>query len=150
MEDRLDSLFQEWHHLGGAVIIKKINKNISPRTPEKVLAESTAYCRNSGRLMWIVLDWLIHNIHSIDEDKLLPETKERGNLSVLGVLCDLAKLRIFHPRFDRIIKACGPNNKLEIFFHRVAHSQLASRLTRENALEVFSRWNFLCSELRYL
>jgi len=150
MEDRLDYLFQEWHHLGGAVIIKKINKNISPRSPEEVLAESTAYCRNSGRLMWIVLDWLIHNIQSFNEDKLLAETKKRGDLSVLGILCDLAKSRNADPRFDRMIKACGPNNKLEIFFHRVARSQLASRLTRENALEVFSRWNFLCSELRYL
>lgn len=150
MEDRLEHLFQEWHHLGAAVIVKKIDKNISARSPEEVLAESTAYCRNSGRLMWIVLDWLIHNIQSFNEDKLLKETKRNGNLSVLGLLCDLAKSRNENPRFDSIIKACRPNSKLEIFFHRVANSQLASRLTMENPLEVFSRWNFLCSELRYL
>lgn len=150
MEDRLEYLFQEWHHLGAAVLVRKINTNISPRSPEKVLAESTAYCRNSGRLMWIVLDWLIHNIDSIEEDRLLKETKKMGNLSVLGVLCDLAKSRNSNPSFDQILTACNPNSKLEIFFHRVAHSQLASRLTRENLLEIFSRWNFLCSELRYL
>lgn len=150
MEDRLDQLFQEWHQLGGAVLLNEIKKNIAARTAEDVIAESTTYCRHSGRLTWIVLDWLIHNIQKLDVDKLLQKTREKGDLSVLGVLCDSAKMRNPDPRFERIIARCVPHNKLEVFFHRVARSPFASKLTRENALEVFSRWNYLCSELRFL
>ena len=43
-----------------------------------------------------------------------------------------------------------PHREVVPFFHRVAQSPLASRLARENAVDVFRRWNFLCSELRYL
>jgi hypothetical protein len=53
------------------------------RKKEEVIAESTAHCRESGRLTWVVLDWLIHHIEQVDEQKLLQETRERGDLSVL-------------------------------------------------------------------
>ena len=150
MEDRLDCLFREWHQLGGAVLLKEANKVSLSRTPEEIIAESTSHCRNSGRLMWMVLGWLIQNIQRLDVDTLLRETKEKGDLSVLGVLCDSAKLRNSHPNFGRLIAGCAPHDKSEVFFHRVARSPLATTLTKENALEVFSRWNYLCSELRYL
>jgi hypothetical protein len=150
MEERLENLFQEWHQLGAAVLLKEAKKSLLSRSPEEILAESTAYCRHSGRLTWVVVDWMIHHIQIIDENKLLKLTKEKGNLSVLGVLCDLARLKNPHHKFDRIVKACAPNNKLEIFFHRVAKSPLAERLTKENPLEIFIQWNYLCNELRYL
>lgn len=150
MEDRLDFLFQEWHQLGAAVLLKEVKKNLLSRSPEEILAESTAYCRHSGRLTWVVVDWMIHHIQIIDENKLLKLTKEKGNLSVLGVLCDLARAKNPDPKYDRIVKACTPNNKVEIFFHRVAKSPLAERMTKEKPLEIFTHWNFLCSELRYL
>lgn len=150
MADRLENLFQEWHQLGGAVLLKEVKENLLSRSPEEVLAESTTYCRHSGRLTWIVVDWMIHHIQTMDENKLLELTKEKGNLSVLGVLCDLVRAKNPDPKFDRIVKACTPNNKLEIFFHRVAKSPLAEKLTKENPLEIFTHWNFLCNELRYL
>lgn len=150
MEDRIDYLFQEWHQLGGAVLLSESNKIKLSRTSEEVFAESTSYCRNSGRLTWIMLDWLIHNINKIDETILLQTTKEKGDLSVLGVLCDLAKSRDSSPKYNNIIRSCRPNNKLEVFFHRVARSPLATKLTQDNALEIFSRWNYLCNEVRYL
>lgn len=150
MEDRLDYLFQEWHQLGGAVLLDESNKITLLRTSEEVLAESTSYCRNSGRLTWVILDWLIRNIKNIDEKRLLQTTKEKGDLSVLGVLCDLAKSRDSNPKYSNIIRSCIPNKKLEVFFHRVARSPLATKMTKDNALEVFSRWNYLCNEVRYL
>ncbi len=150
MGDRLDCLFQEWHRLGGAVLLAEEDRAGPVRCPEEVIAESTAYCRESGRLTWVVLDWLIHHIEQVDEQKLLQETRKRGDLSVLGVLCDAARSRKRHPKFERIIAACKPHDKVEPFFHRVARSPLASRLARERALDVFRRWNYLCSELRYL
>ena len=150
MGDRLDQLFQEWHQLGGAVLLAEADATSLPRMPEEVIAESTTHCRESGRLTWVVLDWLIRHIEQVDEQKLLQETKERGDLSVLGVLCDAAHQRNPHPKFERIIGACVPNDKVEPFFYRVGRSQLAARLTRENALDVFRRWNYLCSEVRYL
>jgi len=150
MGDRLEYLFQEWHRLGGAVLISKADTTLPTRQPEALIAESTAYCRESGRLTWVVLDWLIHHIENIDEHKLLRESRQSGDLSVLGVLCDAARLRRPHPKFERIIATCAPHSRLEPFFHRVARSPLASRLARENALDVFRRWNYLCSELRYL
>ena len=150
MGDQLDRLFQEWHRLGGAVLLAEEDRNVPVRSAEEVIAESTAHCRESGRLTWIVLDWLIHHIDEIDEEKLLQETKKWGELSVLGVLCDAAHLRNPHPKFERIMASCVPHERLEPFFHRVARSPLAMRLTRENALDVFRRWNYLCSELRYL
>ncbi len=45
---------------------------------------------------------------------------------------------------------CQPHRQLEPFFHRVARSPLATKLTQENSLEVFRKWNYLCRELRYL
>jgi len=150
MGNRLDHLFQEWHHLGGAVLLAEVDTTLSPRSPEEVIAESTTYCRESGRLTWVVLDWLIHNVGQIDEERLLQETKERGDLSVLGVLCDAARQQKPYSKLERIIASCLPNDRVEPFFYRVARSSLASRLARENALEVFYKWNYLCSELRYL
>lgn len=150
MEDRIDRLFQEWHRLGGAVLLAEVDTGVSVRPPEEVIAESTACCRESGRLTWVVLDWLIRHIEEIDEQTLLQKTKECGDLSVLGVLCDAAYQRNPHPRFERLMRACVPSREVVPFFHRVARSPLASRLACENAVDVFRRWNFLCSELRYL
>ncbi len=150
MGDRLEHLFQEWHQLGGAVLLSEVDTSVTARDPEQVIAESTAYCRESGRLAWLMLDWLIHHIEQVDEQKLLQSTQEMGDLSVLGVLCDAARERRPHPKLDRIVAACEPCDQLEIFFHRVAQSPLASQLTRERPVEIFRKWNYLCSELRYL
>ncbi|MFQ5855484.1 MAG: hypothetical protein ACE5LU_07585 [Anaerolineae bacterium] len=150
MGDQVDRLFQEWHRLGGAVLLVKVDHSVPARGPEEVIGESTAHCRESGRLTWVVLDWLIHHVEQIDETELLRQTRKRGDLSVLGVLCDAARLRNPHPKFERIMAACVPRDKVELFFDRVAGSPLATRLTRENALDVFRRWNYLCNELRYL
>lgn len=150
MEDRIDQLFSEWHRLGGAVLVRELVPPVSPRSPEEVLAESTDYCRQSGRLMWVALAWLIHNVDAIDETKLIEATKQHGDLSVLGVLCDAARQRHPHPTFDRLLAACKPNGQVEIFFHRVARSPLARRLTIEQPLDLFRRWNYLCAELRYI
>jgi hypothetical protein len=168
MEDRIDTLFQEWHRLGGAVLLAEVDTTVQPRSPEQVIAESTAYCRDSGRLTWVTLDWLVRHIDQIDEARLAQETRQSGDLSVLGVLCDAARLRNPHPKFERIIRvlrqsfgfahalrvaqdeACKASDQVEPFFRRVARSRLALAQTQENALEVFRRWNYLCSELRYL
>jgi hypothetical protein len=150
MGDRLDRLFQEWHRLGAAVLLAEVDLAIPTRPPEEVLAESTAHCRESGRLTWVVLDWLIHHIEEINESTLLQEIAACGDLSVLGLLCDAAYQRHPHPKFERLMRACVPNQDVVPFFHRVARSPLASRLTRDNAVDVFRRWNYLCSELRYL
>ena len=150
MEDRIDRLFQEWHRLGGEVLVAEVETDLPARSPEQVIAESTAYCRESGRLTWVVLGWLIRHIEQIDEDALLQETRERGDLSVLGVLCDAAHLRNPHPKFERIIHACELPGRVEPFFRRVAQNPLALTLAQENALGVFRKWNYLCSELRYL
>lgn len=149
MANRIDYLFQEWAQLGGEVLLAE-KQNIAARDPHQTLAESMAYCRESGRLTWVVLSWLIHHIDEIDVDILLEETKTNGNLSVLGVLCDAALIKTQHVKFQKIIKDCKPVLQLEPFFKRVAKSPLALKLTQENALDVFRRWNFLCNELQYL
>ncbi len=150
MENPIDRLFQEWHRLGGRVLLAEADSTIYARAPEKLIADSTAHSRQSGRLTWVVLDWLMRHIEDIDEHKLLRETQECGDLSVLGVLCDAARQRNPDPKFDWLIRACQPHAELAPFFHRVARSPLALRLTRENSLEIFRRWNYICSELRYL
>lgn len=150
MADRLDHLFQEWYQLGGAVLLAEVDVAVAARDPEQVIAESTAYCRESGRLTWIVLDWLIHHIEQIDEAALLRETNKLGALSVLGVLCDAARLRNPHAKFDRMIRVCKAADTVEPFFRRVARNRLALAQTQQNPLDVFRRWNYLCNELRYL
>jgi len=122
----------------------------SARLKREVIAESTAHCRRSGRLTWVVLDWLIRHTEEVDEEALLQKTVECGDQSVPGVLCDAAYQRNPHPKFERLMHACAPHQEVVPFFHRVARSPLASRLARENALDVFRRWNYLCGELRYL
>ena len=55
MEDRIDRLFQEWHRLGGAVLLAEVDSAVTARPAEDVIADSTAHCRESGRLTWVVL-----------------------------------------------------------------------------------------------
>jgi hypothetical protein len=148
--ERVEYLFQEWHRLGGAVLLARVEPSIHARAPETVIAESTAHCRASGRLTWIVLDWLIHNINRLNVAQLLETTHTSGDLAVLGVLCDAARQRHPDPRFDAIVAACQPHARLEPFFHRVAHSPLALSETRAHPNAIFLRWNFLSNELRYL
>ena len=150
MADHLDRLFQEWSQLGGAVLLARVDGTVSTRPAEEVIGHSTAHCRQSGRLTWITLDWLVRHVEEIDDQKLLQSTQEVGDLSVLGVLCDAACQRRPHPKFRRLMDACTPHQELTPFFYRVAGSPLASRLTRESALDLFRRWNYLCAELRYL
>lgn len=150
MENRLDILFHEWHRLGGSVLLSKTEKIELNRSSEEVLAESTSYCRQSGRLMWIVLDWYIRNIEKINADKLIQKAKEEGDLSVLGLLSDLAYARKKNEKFKYIKLVCNPNRKIEMFFYRVAKSPLATKITKEHSLKIFSRWNYLCNEIRYL
>ena len=150
MADTLDRLFQDWHQLGGAVLLAEAAPTVAPRPPEEVIAESTAHCRESGRLTWVTLDWLLRHIDQIDEATLLEKTKAIGDCSVLGVLCDAAYQRRPQPKFERLMRACSPHPELTPFFYRVARSPLASQLAQDNALEVFRRWNYLCGELRYL
>jgi hypothetical protein len=149
MANRIDYLFQEWAQLGGEALVARSEK-ISARDAHQVIAESTAYCRESGRLTWITLSWLIHHVEEIADETLIEETKSHGDLTVLGVLCDAALLRVPHPKFQKIIRACQPAPQLEPFFKRVARSALALKLTQENPLDVFRRWNYLCNELQYL
>ena len=149
MADPVDRLFQEWQQLGGQVLLAEVHVAPPLRAPEQVVAESTAHCRESGRLTWVALDWLIRHIEQINEDRLLRETRKHGDLSVLGLLCDAANLRHPHPKFERIMRACKPIETVEPFFQRVAKSRTALALTQQNALDVFRRWNYLCSELRY-
>jgi hypothetical protein len=150
MEDRLNHLFQEWHQLGASVLLAEADEVLPIRFPEEIIAESTAYCRESGRLTWVVLDWLIQHVEELSEEQLLKETEQIGDLSVLGVLCDAAHLRKPNPKFEQIIHTCERHEALEPFFHRVAKSPLALRLTQENPQAVFLKWNYLCNELRYL
>jgi len=130
--------------------LAEIDPNISARQPEDVIAESTAYCRQSGRLTWVVLDWLINNIAEIDERELLEKTEEFGDFSVLGVICGGANQQQPDMKFTWLMRACQPHEELEPFFLRVAGSPLASQLARENNLELFKRWNYYSNELRYL
>lgn len=150
MGDRIDILFQEWHRLGGQVLVTEVDTTLPARRPELVIAESTAYCRDSGRLTWVVLDWLIRHIDQVDVTLLLQETREHGDLSVLGVLADIAYQRNPHAKLAQIMHSCPVMDRVEPFFRRVARSRLALELTQANALDIFRRWNYLCSELRYL
>ena len=149
MANRIDHLFQEWAQLGAEVLLAE-KQNISVRDFHQVIAESTSYCRDSGRLTWVVLSWLIHHVEEIGEEVLIAETKENGDLSVLGVLCDAALIKTQHTKFQNLVKVCQPAPQLEPFFKRVARSALALRLTQEKPLDVFKRWNYLCNELQYL
>ncbi len=94
------------------------------------------YCRYSGRLTWVLIDWIIRNTDKINIDRLLQITAKSGNITVLGLISDLAKQK-------------QGNAKLE-FFHRVSQSKLATRLTIEQNLPIYDKWNFYCNELRYL
>ncbi|MBI5565105.1 MAG: hypothetical protein HY870_09425 [Chloroflexi bacterium] len=143
-------LFQEWHRLGGNVLVVETNPDLPERSAEAVLAESTAYCRDSGRLTWVTLDWLVRHIDQLDVERLLQAMTTAGDWPVLGVLSDAAYARQPHPRLKQIMRVCRRSEVVEPFFRRVARSPLALKLTRENALDVFRRWNYLCSELRYL
>lgn len=150
MESRLDDLFQEWGQLGGAVLVAGQRSAVETRPAEQVLADSTALCRDSARLTWVVVDWLRTHVDDLDEQALLHRTQAEGDLSVLGVLCDLANEATPHARFRRIMACCVPHPGLEPFFTSVARSPLAARLARENALDLFLRWNYWCAEVRYL
>jgi hypothetical protein len=93
---------------------------------------------------------LIRHINQLNTAELLRATQSIGNLSVLGVLCDAARERRPHPRFDQLIAAFSPAPRVEVFFERVPRNPLTAREAREKAVAVFRRWNYLSAELRYL
>jgi len=150
LTNRIDNLFQEWYRLGGSVLLAEVDATVQPRVSEEVLAESTAYCRASGRLTWVVLDWFINNIETIDEKLLLEKAKTQGDLSVLGLLTDAARQVKPNFKFEFLVLNCPLNPILEPFFHRVAQSPYAAKLARQDNLEIFRRWNYISNELRYL
>jgi len=149
MEDKLDILFQQWNKFDSKVFVPEIKptENINI---ENLIAETTMYCRYSGRLTWILIDWLIRYIDIIDSEKLLNATLDKGDITILGLVSDLAKQKRNNLKFEYLIKASKPNGKKEVFFYRVLKSKLASKLTIEQTLPIYDKWNFYCNELRYL
>lgn len=149
MEDRLDLLFQCWNKYDSKVLVSEL-KQSNEIDIENLIAETTKYCRYSGRLTWILVDWIIRNIDDIKIDKLLEATSINGDITVLGLISDLANQKRENPNFKYLIKSSKPNIKKEVFFYRVSKSKLASRLTVEQNLPIFDKWNFYCNEVRYL
>jgi len=149
MENNLDNIFQHWNNYDSKVLIaeKKTTEKIDI---EHLIALSTKYCRYSGRLTWILVDWLVRNIKKLNVLKLIDLTKQIGDITVLGLIADLAKQKYNDINFDYIIKSSKPNDKKEIFFYRVAKSKLATKLTIEQTLPIYEKWNFYCNEIRYL
>jgi len=149
MEDKLDTLFQYWNKFDSKVLVSEI-KQTNTIEIENLIAETTKYCRYSGRLTWILVDWIIRNIDKINIDNLLQITANYGDITVLGLISDLAKQKRENLNLEYIIKSSKPNEKKEIFFYRVSQSKLATRLTIEQNLPIYDKWNFYCNELRYL
>jgi hypothetical protein len=149
MEDQLDMLFQYWNKFDSKVLVSE-TRPTQQITIERLIAETTNYCRYSGRLTWILIDWLIRNINTIDEKKVVDLTKEHGDITVLGLVSDIAKQKINNAKFEYIIKASKPNRKKEVFFYRVSKSKLASRIAIEQTLPIYDKWNYYCNELSYL
>lgn len=142
-------LFQYWNKFDSKVLVSEI-KPTGQITIENLIAETTKYCRYSGRLTWILIDWLIRNVNKIDTEKLVNITKKKGDITVLGLVSDIAKQKRNDFKFEYIIKSSKPNDKKEIFFYRVSKSKLASRITIEQTLPIYDKWNYYCNELRYL
>ncbi len=149
MEDKLDTLFQYWNKFDSKVLVSEI-KPTDHIVIENLIAETTKYCRHSGRLTWILIDWIIRNIDKINTEKLLELTSEIGDISVLGLISDIAKEKRKNEKLEDIITSSKPNAKKEIFFYRVSKSKLASRITMEQSIPIFDKWNFYCNELKYL
>jgi len=149
MEDKLDILFQYWNKYDSKVLVSEV-KQTETINIETLIAQTTKYCRYSGRLTWILIDWLVRNIDTVNIEKLLQLTSKEGDITVLGLISDLANRKRNNKKLDNIIKASKPNEKKEIFFYRVSQSKLASRLTIEQNLPIYDKWNFYCNELRYL
>lgn len=149
MEDKLDILFQYWNRYDSKVLVSE-TLPVDDISIENLIAETTNYCRYSGRLTWILLDWLIRNIDTINTEKLVKLTSENGDISVLGLVSDLAKQKRNDFKFEYLINSSKPNSKMEVFFYRVSKSKLASRITMELSLPIYAKWNFYCNELRYL
>jgi len=151
MEGKLNQLFQKWQQFGAAVLVAQSEPEPSEvLSAERLIAESTRYCRYSGRLTWVVLDWMLKNKDRINAAELLKATKASGDLAVLGLLANAGYEQSPDVIFERIMKGCKPNAVPDFFFFRIKNSKLASRLTMENPLLVFQKWNFWCNELRYL
>ena len=148
----IDRLFQQWYQLGGAVMVAEVDVAVTVPNVEAVIAESTTHARRSGRLTWVVLDWLIRNVERVDEWQLLQASEEQGDLSVLGVLCDLARSRRPHTKFDWLVEQCESNDPREMFFHRLARYSITTQLAQEDPHEVFFRWGYFCraEEVRFL
>lgn len=151
MEHQLNQLFQQWQQLGAAVLVAESDPALPDvLSAEQLIAESTRYCRYSGRLTWVVLDWMLKNKYQINPASLLKATRENGDLAVLGLLANAAHEQSPDAVFEKIMQGCKPNPSPDFFFFRIKNSKLASRLTMENPLPVFQKWNFWCNELRYL
>ena len=149
MGDKLNILFQYWNRQDSKALVAE-SVDVKDIPIEKLIVETTNYCRYSGRLMWILLDFLIRNIDAIDIFELINLTKKQGDISVLGLVADMAREKRNDIRFDQIINESQPNPIKEIFFYRVAKSKFASKITIQETLPIYEKWNYYSNELRYL
>jgi hypothetical protein len=149
MEDKLDTLFQYWNRLDSKVLVSEV-KQVGTMEIENLIAETTNYCRYSGRLTWVLIDWIIRNIDKLNTEKVLQVTESIGDVTVLGLISDIAKQKRANTKLEYFINSSKPNNKKEVFFYRVAQSKLATKLTIEQSLPIYDKWNFYCNEVRYL
>jgi len=149
MEDKLNILFQHWNKKDSKALVAK-SYDVEDINIEKLIVETTNYCRHSGRLMWVLLDFLIRNLDMIDIIELINLTKKQGDMSVLGLVADMAREKRNDIKFDQIIAESQPNPTKEIFFYRVAKSKFASKITMQETLPIYAKWNYYCNELRYL
>ncbi len=149
MEDKIDLLFQQWNQFDSKVLVAEAIQTDAVDA-EYLIAETTKYCRYSGRLTWILIDWIIRNIDMLNIEKLLLTTARNGDMTVLGLVSDLARQKRENEKLERIIRTSKPNAVKEVFFHRISRSKLATRIAIEQNLPIYDKWNFYCNELRYL
>lgn len=149
MENKLDMLFQQWNKFDSKVFVAEdiATKQV---TIEELIAETTKYCRYSSRLTWVLIDWLIRNIEKLNIDKVLQLTINQGDITVLGLVADIARQKRNDNKFNYVINSSHPNNEKEVFFYRISKSKLASKIAMEQSLPIYDKWNYYCNELRYL
>lgn len=149
MENRIDMLFQHWYDFDAEVFVaEKIG--MEKIALETLVAESTLFCRDCSRLLWVTIDGLSKNIEKVNIAKVIVQTQEKGDLSVLGVIADACYQHSLNPIYLKISHKCPKNKEKQIFFYRIAKSKMAAQITLQNPLPLFLKWNFYCNELRYL
>lgn len=117
---------------------------------EQTLLEGAEQGRRDPRVFWATLLWAATYIDLVNISRLSNMLKGYREISVIGVMCELAYERNANRKFLAVCRRCHYRKDKEIFFYKMAEMEVTKREVINNAMPLFLKWGFYCSYVNFM